>query len=254
MFFENEYLKFNLLDVLYLDQGNVNISNRGRSFDALSFRIESDAVLKYSGKEYSASTGSVSFIPSGLEYSRAARVDKCIVIHLNLDNPTSRDIEIAFPQNRAYVESLFVKAYDIWRERVEGYKLRAASVIYEILAECCRVGIDSKDAKRISAGVDYLNSNYASHSVNIGEAAKRSFMSEVYFRKLFKKEMGQSPKAYVISRRMQKAVNLINTGYYTLLEISDACGYNDYKFFSVEFKRSVGCSPSDYVYRFKGSG
>ena len=75
-------------------------------------------------------------------------------------------------------------------------------------------------------------------------------MSEVYFRKLFKSELGISPKKYIIKLRIQKAVSLINTGYYSLKEVAEMCGYTDYKYFSVEFKGAVGCSPSEYEYEF----
>lgn len=45
MFFENEIISFNILDVLELKQKSVRIHNSGRNFCAISFRIKSDAVL-----------------------------------------------------------------------------------------------------------------------------------------------------------------------------------------------------------------
>ena len=53
MFFEKDLLSFNILDVLELKQQNVNIFNTGRNFNALSFRIRSDAVLMTKTKKYS---------------------------------------------------------------------------------------------------------------------------------------------------------------------------------------------------------
>ena len=40
-------------------------------------------------------------------------------------------------------------------------------------------------------------------------------------------------------------------GYYSLTENSELCGYNDYKHFSVEFKKATGLSPSKYKYNFQ---
>ena len=76
-------------------------------------------------------------------------------------------------------------------------------------------------------------------------------MSEVYFRKLFKKEYGISPQKYIIQLRIQNAVGLISTGYYSLKEIAYMSGYNDCKYFSVEFKKAMGVSPSEYLYNYK---
>ncbi|MBQ8525694.1 MAG: helix-turn-helix transcriptional regulator [Clostridia bacterium] len=59
-----------------------------------------------------------------------------------------------------------------------------------------------------------------------------------------------SPKQYVINHRIKYAASLIITGYYTLQEISELCGYSDYKYFSLEFKKVIGVSPSKYTYKF----
>ena len=76
-------------------------------------------------------------------------------------------------------------------------------------------------------------------------------MSEVYFRRLFKAEFGISPQKYIINLRMQNAVGLISTGYYSLQEVAYMSGYKDYKYFSVEFKRLMGVSPSGYEYNYQ---
>ena len=76
-------------------------------------------------------------------------------------------------------------------------------------------------------------------------------MSEVYFRKLFKKEYGIPPQKFIINLRIQNAIGLISTGYYSLTDVAFASGYNDYKYFSTEFKKIIGISPSKYIYNYK---
>lgn len=46
MIFAQEYVAFELLDVLYLDQSDVRVYNTNRNFDALSFRLEADTELE----------------------------------------------------------------------------------------------------------------------------------------------------------------------------------------------------------------
>jgi AraC-like DNA-binding protein len=72
-------------------------------------------------------------------------------------------------------------------------------------------------------------------------------MSEVYFRRLFKEEYGVSPQKFIIDLRIQNAVALISTGYYSLKEVALMSGYSDYKYFSIEFKKAMGVSPSQYI-------
>ena len=76
-------------------------------------------------------------------------------------------------------------------------------------------------------------------------------MSEVYFRRLFNLEFGTSPQKYIVHLRILHAKGLISTGYHTLKEVAYLSGYTDYKYFSVEFKKKVGVSPSEYVYNYK---
>ena len=57
-------------------------------------------------------------------------------------------------------------------------------------------------------------------------------------------------RLYIIKKRLQNAIGLISAGYYTLSEVADMSGYSDYKHFSVEFKKAVGVSPSEYSYNY----
>jgi two-component system response regulator YesN len=78
-----------------------------------------------------------------------------------------------------------------------------------------------------------LEDNYRNYDLTIAEIAQQSFISEVYFRKLFKQQYGISPRKYIIKLRIQTAMELIATGYYSLQEVAEKVGYRDYKYFSV---------------------
>ena len=103
---------------------------------------------------------------------------------------------------------------------------------------------------RIKESVLYIKKNYLQQDFSLSVAASKSFMSEQYFRKLFKEEFGISPKKYVIGNRIKRAQALILTNHYTISEISALCGYTDYNHFSTEFKRITGTSPSKYYYNY----
>ena len=122
----------------------------------------------------------------------------------------------------------------------------------EILAECYAENyIPNVKNSKIQNSIEYILANYKKTDLSIKEIADRSFMSEVYFRKLFKAEYGSSPQKYIIKLRIQNAVGLISAGYYSLSEVAYMSGYSDYKYFSTEFKKAMGVSPSEYLYNFK---
>ena len=255
MFFEKDLLSFNIIDVLKLNQENVNMFNSGRNFSALSFRFRSDAVLTTKTQKLYMEDNCVSYFPARLDYSRAASVDEMIVVHFDTTNYSTNNIEFFVPNDPDALSKLFLNIYDAWNKKELGYKFKCSAILCEIFAECYTQNYVSKPkSSQIHNSVDYLLKNYKKSDLSIKEIASKSFMSEVYFRKLFKEEFGISPQKYIINLRIQNAVGLISAGYYSLQEIAYMSGYNDYKYFSVEFKKKMGISPSEYVYDFKSLG
>ena len=92
MFFEKETLLFNILDVLELKQRNVNKFNSERNFNALSFRIRSDAVLITKTERHSMKDNYVAYFPAGLDYTRVATVDEMIVVHFDATSYSAENI------------------------------------------------------------------------------------------------------------------------------------------------------------------
>lgn len=251
MFFEKEIISFNILDVLYLRQDEVNIFNSGRNFSALSFRFDSDTVLVTDKCEYPMGNNFVSYVPARLDYRRISNRDELIVVHFETTNYNTKSIEYFCPKDKDVFAKLFREILELWNTKEIGYKLRCSALLYEILALCYAENYNSNSkVSKIQASVDYINHNYRNHDISIKDIADRSFMSEVYFRKLFKEEYGISPQKYIISLRIQHAVGLISSGYYSLKEIAYMSGYTDYKYFSTEFKKQLGVSPSEYYYNY----
>ena len=194
----------------------------------------------------------VSYVPARLDYKREACIDELIVIHFDTINYTSRDIEYFVAQDPDALLSLFEEILEVWNKKELGYKHKCSAILYRIFAECyVQNFVPRVQGSKIQDSVNYILANYKNSELSIKDAADRSFMSEVYFRKLFKKEYGVSPQKYIIDLRIHNAAGLISTGYYSLKDVAYMSGYNDYKYFSVEFKKAMGISPSEYLYNYK---
>lgn len=251
MIFEKEQLAFNLLDVIELDQRNINIFNSGRNFDALSFRYCADTVLKTETQSVSLSDNSVCYVPAGLDYTRTSKNDHLIVIHFNSLNYFTKSIEFCYPRNTERLSATFKRILELWNSKPAGYKHLGSAIFCEVFAILYgEFGHISAYDKRIHSSVKYITENYSDPEISVKRAAEVSGMSEVYFRKLFKENFGSSPKKYIIDLRIKQAVNLIGSGYFTLSEISEMCGFSDSKYFSTEFRRVTGVSPSKYCYNY----
>lgn len=244
-------ISFNLLDVLELKQENVAMYNRKRNFNALSFRLKADTILKSKTGVFQLSDSYVSFVPSNLDYSRVSKIDELIVIHFEVINCNARNIEFFKAKNPEVFQKLFSSILECWNHKEVGYKYKCSAIFNDILALCYLENYKPKPVEsKIKKSVDYLLKHYNDCDLSIKVIAEQSFISEVYFRKLFKEDYGISPQKYIIHLRIQCAKELISAGYYSLKEIALMSGYTDYKYFSTEFKKQVGVSPSDYVYNY----
>ena len=250
MFFEQDYIVFELLEVLYLDQACSKISNSNRNFDALSFRYKADTVLSTHSQEIEVSDNSICYVPSNLSYTRKSKKDKLIVIHFKAFNYHSESIECFNPENFEKYQKIFKKILDLWNKKEVSYKNECAALFSKILSELYRDNQPAYKNKKIDKSILYIEKNLLRNDFSLSVAAAKSFVSEPYFRRLFKKEFNVSPKQYVIERRMEYAKALIIAGYFSIQEISELCGYNDQKHFSTEFKKITGLSPSVYRYNY----
>jgi len=252
VFFEQETVSFQILDVLFISQQSFKLFSHKRNFDALSFRFEADTRILCKNKEIHFPDNSIGFFPANVDYGRVSNHDKMIVIHFKTFNYQSDTVEQYVPTEPEKYRTLFEKIHTCWTKKEASYKHDAAAILNLIFAELYR---DNKKEQpnnsKISASVQYIEENYLKHDFSLQIAAEKAYISEPYFRKLFRREFGVSPQQYVIRRRIKHAASLLITGYYSLTEIADMCGYNDYKYFSSEFKKLMGVSPSDYKYNFR---
>jgi AraC-like DNA-binding protein len=222
--------------------------NSGRSFSVLSFRLCSDAVLTTKTETHVMKSHSVSYFPAMLDYTRAATVDEMIAIHFDTTDYHTQRIECFDAKQPEKLARLFRAILACWKQKEIGYPYRCSAILYEILAECYAQNfVAEAQSSKIQGSVEYLLTNFKKCDLSIKEIAERSFISEVYFRKLFKDAYGVSPQKYIIDLRIQNAVALMSAGYYSLKEIAYLSGYHDYKYFSVEFKKRMGVSPSEYI-------
>lgn len=102
-----------------------------------------------------------------------------------------------------------------------------------------------KDEVVIQKAIDYINKNYM-HPISLADVAKKVYLSEFYFSKLFKKQIDKSFTEYLVQVRMEKALELLKTKKYKIYEISGMVGYESNYFVKV-FKNYTGFTPREYV-------
>jgi AraC family L-rhamnose operon transcriptional activator RhaR/AraC family L-rhamnose operon regulatory protein RhaS len=82
------------------------------------------------------------------------------------------------------------------------------------------------------------------------ELAAAAHMSESSLLATFKDATGQSPIAYLIQLRIQRATELLRHGDQSISEIAFSVGFEDSNYFSRQFRKSMHTSPREYRRRF----
>lgn len=98
---------------------------------------------------------------------------------------------------------------------------------------------------QIAPALAYLSA-HLEESPSVAQLAALCNISQVYFRKQFKKSMGITPVEYRNSQRLKKAQSYLEYGDISVQEISAALGYTTVSHFIKEFKQHTGCSPLQY--------
>ncbi len=83
-------------------------------------------------------------------------------------------------------------------------------------------------------------------SVSTKELAQRVHLSPCYFSKLFKKQTGLTFTEYRRRARVEKAKRLLLDPHRRVSEVAFEAGFESIPYFNRVFRRSLGCSPSEY--------
>lgn len=94
--------------------------------------------------------------------------------------------------------------------------------------------------------LQYIEENY-NRKIVIQDIVRHFHYSESFIVKKFKSEMGMTFNEYLIRYRVQKAMELMKEKEISLHEISVRCGFSDYKYFGVVFKKMTGSSPREFI-------
>ncbi|MGD8842113.1 MAG: response regulator transcription factor [Gammaproteobacteria bacterium] len=115
------------------------------------------------------------------------------------------------------------------------------------LPEDVRFRDDSADnaGKEIDPALHYIN-KMLTQKISQSAAAKACHMNVWQFSRQFKKVFNMTFQEYVVRRRMQEAIRLLENPSAGVTDVCYAVGYNDLSYFTRTFRRYVGTSPSLY--------
>ena len=86
--------------------------------------------------------------------------------------------------------------------------------------------------------------------LTVRDLARAAGLSRAHFSVEFRRTFGESPHAYLLTRRLERAAALLRTTDRSVVEICFAVGLRSVGSFTTSFTRMFGVSPTAYRARF----
>lgn len=98
---------------------------------------------------------------------------------------------------------------------------------------------------RIAAAMAYLTDHYA-QAPSLADVARAVHTSPFHFHRLFSRQVGLSPKHFLLRMQLQMAKWMLRATRTSIGQIATATGFASHGHFTATFHRIVGVSPSTY--------
>ena len=211
--------------------------------------------ITYTDKDnrtYVANSGDIVYTPVGSEYYAdmsdfQSELSHTVGINFFLFDACGEPVILSdrieiFRASSAVPSVLFHQALN---EGQSSEFIRKRILLMEILSSIASESSNTKIPARIEKALQYL-AEHIKENPSVRELAELCNVSEVYFRKQFKKATGKTPLEYRTALRLDTARTYLEYGDISVQEISDMLGYSTVSHFIKEFGRAYGTAPLKY--------
>jgi AraC-like DNA-binding protein len=108
-----------------------------------------------------------------------------------------------------------------------------------------RMSLNVEELRRLRRARDRIDREYAL-PLDVPALARTALMSPAHFSRRFRAAYGETPYAYLMTRRIERAKALLRTGELSVTEVALTVGWSSLGSFSARFTALVGESPSRY--------
>lgn len=179
-----------------------------------------------------------------------------------LDDPfVNNNVEFSMPAVPFFYTTALSKAFNSIRAGNANNLPDVDLILSDIIVECLKLRqntiseIDRIDAKRKSTREElykriilaraYMEDNDSS-PLTLSQIAGEACLNKFHFLKLFKSYYGTTPHQFLIDKKLNKALTLIQSGDFSVSEICQMIGFESLGSFSNLFKKRFGVTPSKF--------
>lgn len=102
------------------------------------------------------------------------------------------------------------------------------------------------NARALTRVLSYAN-DFIDERLTLDALASAACMSRFHFARLFRASTGQSPMAYVLQLRIERAKEMLLDEHRGISDIAVSLGFCDHSHFTRHFRKATGVAPRDYA-------
>ena len=253
----NEFMDydFNISEIVfacYLPAGVGRRDHRNRPSHGLSISTGGVKEFLFSdGKRITQNKNEIIYLPRTSTYHVFSDVaGMAYAINFNIDDDIVFEpfcVELKNPQKTIDCYRSAVKS---WNAKEHGYMMKCKAdlyrIIYSIQNDYFSEYFPKNKFEIIRCAVDYIHKNYCNETVSVEKLSEMCDITPEYFRRIFKSFYGVSPIVYINNLKISRAKELLKSEMYSVTDAAMESGYADISYFSREFKKITGVSPSDF--------
>jgi AraC-like DNA-binding protein len=100
-------------------------------------------------------------------------------------------------------------------------------------------------ARHLVRARDFADAHY-SEAIDVDDMAGAAGLSRAHFSREFKQTFGDSPRAYLLTRRLERAAALLRNTDRSVNDVCLSVGLSSLGSFTTSFKRTFGVTPTGY--------
>jgi len=104
-------------------------------------------------------------------------------------------------------------------------------------------------ARHLLRAKDLADARYT-EPLGVDDLARAAGLSRAHFSREFRRAFGESPHAYLLTRRLERAAALLRTTDRSIADVCFSVGLQSVGSFTTSFTRTYGISPTIYRKRF----
>ena len=239
------------LEALYTCGPRYEVKRSGLNSFLMFYIKEGELLFEYEGRSFVAHKKDIVILDC-MRPQRYQALTRTSFYWFHFDGSASRAYFEHFKENRGIhfqntrgMEEHFVLIHDLMRSGCPDEGIMSVHIHRIMALLFSSVGTGGTPSDIVARARVYMDAHYM-EKLSAEQIAEASRVSPSHLFRLFRKETGLTPYAYLTNVRMEHAMKILLNTSYTVEEIADYCAFCSSANFIRAFRQSTGVTPRKY--------